>query len=83
MTEDRRGASTPRPTEQTETPIPPPKPDEGAQGVDDHVATPYPRGIGHQPTDALDPGVDDEHLSSPSQGSKPEPIPDREPESGP
>ena len=59
-----------------ETPIPPPKPNEGGQGVDDHVITPYPRGIGHQPTDALDLGVDDEHLSSPSQGVKPEENPD-------
>jgi hypothetical protein len=59
-----------------ETPISPAKPDEGAKGVDDHVVTPYPRGIGHQPTEELDPGVDDEHLSSPSQGVKPEEIPE-------
>jgi hypothetical protein len=46
--------------------------------VDDHQVTPYPRGIGHQPTSGLDPSVDDEHLSSPSQGVKVEEAPDAE-----
>jgi hypothetical protein len=69
-------------TDTPETEIPPPKADDSGEGVDDHVVTPYPRGIGHQPTEALDPGVDDEHLSSPSQGVKPEPIPDRDPDAG-
>jgi hypothetical protein len=39
-------------------------------------------GIGHQPTEALDQGVDDEHVLSPSPGVKPEPIPDQEHETG-
>jgi hypothetical protein len=80
MTDDRRESPSERlsPEPDTpQTPIPPPKPNEGGQGVDDHVVTPYPRGIGHQPTDSLDPGVDDEHLSSPSQGVKPEENPDQ------
>ena len=72
MTDDRTVGP-----ERPETPIPPPHKDDGARGVDDHVATPYPRGIGHQPTDKLDPGVDDEHLSSPSQGVRPEEVPDQ------
>jgi len=52
-----------------------------ARGVDDHRVTPYPTGIGHQPTDDLDASVDDENLSSPSQGVKVERSPDanREP----
>jgi hypothetical protein len=49
--------------------------------VDDHVVTPYPRGIGHQPTGGLDEGVVTEHLADSSQGVKVEhvPDPDREP----
>jgi hypothetical protein len=39
-----------------------------ALGVDDHVVTPHPHGIGHQPTAGLDRGVDGEHLASPAQG---------------
>jgi hypothetical protein len=56
-----------------------------ARGVDDHVATPYPRGIGHQPTAGLDAGADPEHLASSSQGARVEqvPDPDRPPPDGP
>jgi hypothetical protein len=79
MTDDRRslGEHPAQAADSPESPIPPPKPNEGAEGVDDHVVTPYPRGIGHQPTESLDPSVDDEHLSSPSQGVKPEENPDQ------
>jgi hypothetical protein len=82
MTDDRAHTGEPTPEDVPETPIPAPKPNESGQGVDDHVVTPYPRGLGHQPTDTLDEGVDDEHLSSPSQGVKPEPIPERDVGSG-
>jgi hypothetical protein len=51
--------------------IPPPKADPGMRETDDHVAGRAPRGA-HQPTDGLDRGVGDEHLSSPSQGIRPE-----------
>jgi hypothetical protein len=44
-------------------------------GVDDHAITPHPRGIGHQPSDGLDKGVDAEHLASESQGVKVERVP--------
>jgi hypothetical protein len=57
--------------------LPPPKADPGSAGVDDHVAA-APLGLGHQPIDELDPGVDPEHLDSPSQGVKVE----RPPEEG-
>jgi hypothetical protein len=56
--------------------IPPPDVDPATRGVDDHVITPYPRGIGHQPTGGLDEGVDPEHLDSSSQGVKTEDAPD-------
>jgi hypothetical protein len=56
--------------------IPPPDADPAARGVDDHLVTPYPRGIGHQPTGSLDPGVDPEHLGSSSQGARPEVVVD-------
>jgi hypothetical protein len=79
---ERAPGPDPDETDGPETPITPPKADQGSQAVDDHVVTPHPRGIGHQPTEALDRGVDDEHLSSPSQGVKPEPIPDQEQETG-
>jgi hypothetical protein len=44
--------------------------------------TPHPRGIDEQPTAELDPTVDDEHLSSPSQGVRPEPVPESERQTG-
>lgn len=44
--------------------------DPGMRETDDHVAGAAPRG-GGQPTEGLDPGVGDEHLSSPSQGVRP------------
>ena len=78
MAEDR--TSRPGGTEQ---PIPPRDidPSGSSRGVDDHQVTPHPRGIGHQPTTDLDDGVDAEHLSSSSQGARPEDAadPDREP----
>ena len=52
--------------------IPVPKADPGMRETDDHVAGRAPRGNAHQPTDALDRGVGDEHLSSSSQGVRPE-----------
>ena len=51
--------------------IPAPKFDPGMRETDDHVAGGAPRGD-VQPTADLDPAVDDEHLSSPSQGVRPE-----------
>lgn len=51
--------------------LPPPPDEPGMRDTDDHVARPSPRGP-HQPTDTLDPGTDDEHLKSPSQGVRPE-----------
>jgi len=73
---------TRRPTG-TEQTIPPRDidPSGSARGVDDHTVTPHPTGIGHQPTDELDAGVDTEHLGSPSQGVRPEKTPDPERES--
>ena len=63
--------------------IPPRDMDRAGRGsaVDDHIVTPYPRGIGHQPTGSLDKGVETEHLADSSQGVKVEhvPDPDREP----
>jgi hypothetical protein len=67
MSEDRRAADGDSVIE-----LPPPHEPPGSGAVDDHVATPYPRGIGHQPTEGLDTGVGEEHLSSPSQGVRPE-----------
>lgn len=64
---DRGAVGTP-----DEVEIPAPKTDPGARAVDDHVAG-RPLGLGHQPTDGLDAGVDDEHVSSPSQGARPDP----------
>jgi hypothetical protein len=55
--------------------IPPPKGDPGMREADDHVAGEAPRDGGHQPTTGLDRGVGDEHLSSPSQGVRPEEVP--------
>jgi hypothetical protein len=54
--------------------IPPPKGDPGMGATDDHVARSAPGG-GHQPTTNLDRGVGDEHLSSASQGVRPERSP--------
>ena len=59
----------------TEREVPPPKAHRGSMATDDHVAREAPGG-GHQPTDELDPAIDDEHLSSPSQGVRPEETPD-------
>jgi hypothetical protein len=56
--------------------IPPPDVDPAARGVDDHLVTPHPHGIGHQPTGGLDQGVDPEHLDSSSQGARTENVPD-------
>lgn len=50
--------------------LPAPKPNRGATAVDDHVAH-EPVGVGHQPDDDLDEGVDADHLHSPSQGVRP------------
>jgi hypothetical protein len=61
----------------TEREVPPPKALRGSVATDDHVAGDAPRG-GHQPTAALDPTADDEHLNSPSQGVRPEETPDDE-----
>jgi hypothetical protein len=67
MTDDRR--ETPIPPDAEVIELPPPKADPGAEAVDDHVAH-QPLGLGHQPADDLDPGVDPEHIDSPSQGVK-------------
>jgi hypothetical protein len=61
----------------TEREIPPPKAHRGSQATDDHVAGDAPRG-GHQPTEGLDRSTDDEHVSSASQGVRPETTPDDE-----
>jgi hypothetical protein len=73
MSDQRRASG--HGTEQTITPTDI-DPAGSARGVDDHVVTPYPRGIGHQPTDGLDRGVETEHLGSSSQGVKVEDVPD-------
>jgi hypothetical protein len=58
----------------TETNIPADELDPGMRETDDHVAG-DPTAAGHQPTADLDRGVATEHLSSPSQGARPdEPI---------
>ena len=51
--------------------IPTLKPEPGMRETDDHVMGQAPRGDS-QPVDDLDPGVDGEHISSPSQGVRPE-----------
>jgi hypothetical protein len=51
--------------------LPPPKSDPGFEATDDQLADSVPQGR-TQPTNDLDPGVDDEHLRSPSQGVRPE-----------
>lgn len=56
--------------ETSETELESPGPDRGSDAVDDHVAGRAPS-LGHQPTGALDRGVDGEHLRSPSQGVRP------------
>jgi hypothetical protein len=73
MTNDDR-STTARPTGRIpdgDTPIelPSPKTDPGFAATDDHIAG-APLGLGHQPDDDLDPGVDPEHILSPSQGVK-------------
>jgi hypothetical protein len=57
--------------EDREREIPAPKADPGMRETDDHVMGQAPRGAA-QPVEGLDPGVDDEHLKSPSQGVRPE-----------
>jgi hypothetical protein len=64
-------------TDSSERVVPPPKDDPGNRENDDHVMGPTPRGRGQDPGD-LDRGVGDEHVSSPSQGVRPEPIPDED-----
>ncbi len=59
------------PGEGREREIPAPKADPAMQETDDHVMSDAPRGR-TQPIVELDPGVDDEHLGSPSQGVRPE-----------
>ena len=54
--------------------IPPPADNPGMRETDDHFANPASAG-GHQPTNDLDRGVGDEHVSSPSQGVRPERSP--------
>ena len=61
----------------TERLIPPPKAHRGSLATDDHVAGAAPVGR-HQPTTNLDPSTDDEHVSSPSQGVRPEQAVDDE-----
>ncbi len=51
--------------------IPPPPADPGMQAVDDHAMADAPRGRG-QDADGLDRGVGDEHVTSASQGVRPE-----------
>jgi hypothetical protein len=60
----------------TERPIVPTDidPAGSARGVDDHVVTPHPRGLGHQPTSDLDEGV--ARLADSSQGVKVEDVVD-------
>lgn len=58
-------------SENREREIPAPKADPGMRETDDHVMGRAARG-NTQPVDDLDPGVDDEHLGSPSQGVRPE-----------
>jgi hypothetical protein len=81
---DRVGMSKDRHPEPTgsEREIPPRDidPAGSARGVDDHVVTPYPRGIGHQDTGAIDDAAEREHLTPSWQGARIEdaPDPDRE-----
>ncbi|HET9346304.1 MAG TPA: hypothetical protein VFO05_11450 [Candidatus Limnocylindrales bacterium] len=65
----------------TEREVPPPKAHRGSLATDDHVAGQAPRGE-HQPTEGLDPSIDDEHLASPAQGARPEETPGDEPAGG-
>lgn len=55
--------------------IPPPKTDPGMQEVDDHTPGTSPRGDA-QPTRDLDRGVSDDHIETPSQGTRPEAPPE-------
>jgi hypothetical protein len=67
----------------TERTVPPRDidPDGSAVGVDDHIITPHPNGIGHQPTGRVDDAAEREHLTPSWQGAKVEdaPDPEREP----
>jgi hypothetical protein len=65
----------------TERVVPPPTAHRGSLATDDHVAGQAPS-AGHQPTEGLDPAVDDEHLSFPAQGVRPEDAPDEGPAGG-
>ena len=58
-------------SESSEGEIPARKVDRGMRETDDHRMGGAPRGD-TQPIDDLHPGVDDEHLNSPSQGVRPE-----------
>ena len=58
-------------SEGREREMPAPKSDPGMRETDDHIMGQAPRGD-TQPIDELDPGIDDEHLDSPSQGVRPE-----------
>ncbi len=60
-----------RASESREREMPAPKSDPGMRETDDHVMGQAPRGD-TQPVGELDPGVDEEHLDSPSQGVRPE-----------
>ncbi len=51
--------------------IPPPPADPGIRAFDDHAMADAPRGRG-QDADDLDRGVGDEHVTSASQGVRPE-----------
>ena len=60
-----------KPGDGREREIPAPKADPAMHDTDDHVMSEASQKH-TQPTDELDPGVDDEHLNSPSQGVRPE-----------
>lgn len=55
----------------SERDIAPPKGDPGMRETDDHAMGETQRGEA-QPVRDLDPGVDAEHITSPSQGVRPE-----------
>lgn len=65
-------------TERPEREIPAPKPNRSMTDVDDHRVDGSGRGGPTQPIEGLDEGVATEHLGSPSQGVRPEPMSDDE-----
>jgi hypothetical protein len=73
MTARSRVGSQPTGHERT---IPPPDVDPAARGVDDHLVTPHPEGIGHQPTGGLDDAAEREHLTPSWQGARVEEVPE-------